>query len=186
MIVWRCCCCSHSWSVYWASLWCQGKVTSCVMAVSDIPSARSGRRCLLPLPLWCSMMSTLGRFLLHFENLCGFWKQIVYAWNWSQVCCFEVQICLRAMWYVSKFLVESMSFVCSEIFYWNWLQLVTARYRWNWWHWEHHWFKGQGRPVVAVKITVAVEAVDGWFQPNITQILRSLCHKLIKFWRSWF
>jgi len=27
-------------------------------------------------------------------------------------------------------------------------QIIASKYRWNWWHWQGHWFKGQGQPVV--------------------------------------
>ena len=39
--------------------------------------------------------------------------------------------------------------VGSPLYFLNeWRHLNESGHRWYWWHWEGHWFKGQGQPVV--------------------------------------
>ena len=87
------CCCSHSWSLYWASLWWREKVIGCVTAVSNIPLLPSGQRCLHRLLHRCTMMLTPGSLDVAFLKCCCRLEEIKikngtyksYQWRRHQV-----------------------------------------------------------------------------------------------------
>ena len=55
-----------------------------------------------------------------------------------------------------------------EILWWNWSQLITTM---STWHWEDHWFKGEGQPAVAIWILWTLQPLKLDLQQNLHYLL---------------